>query len=933
MPPILYLIDGHALAYRTYFAIMRGNPQGFHTHDGEPTAGVFGFVSVLLRILENEKPQYLAIAFDTGRTFRDDIYPAYKATRAKMPEDLQPQIERIREIVDAMHFPRLELEGYEADDVLGTIARQMVKQGYGIKIITGDRDLLQLVDERIIVNLPGKSLSDAMDFFPENVVQYLGVTPQQVVDYKALVGDKSDNIPGVTGIGEKTAITLLGKYQSLDGIYAHLDEISESVRKKLLVNKENAYLSRQLATIQTDLRIPFNPEDAKVGQFELERVEDIFRSLEFRTLMSRFRVVAEQYGLTSGQAQTHQQLSLFQSVGTGTVPSTSEFRNLETEIINTSAKLDTLLEKLSQASEIAVDTETTSTDQMQAKLVGISLASESDRSYYIPIGHHQTDIPQLELEYVISRLTPVLTDPKIPKLGHNLKYDYVVLARNGLRVDPVSFDSMIAEWLCDPSSHNLGLKNLAWVRLNMTMTTIEELIGKGKKQISMADVPIEQAAPYAAADAATVLRLKPILIEELSQKQGLKLFSELEMPLVPVLAEMEMAGICLDVEFLKTMSLELAQRLHEIENRIYQTVGMQFNINSPSQLSDVLFKQLKIIPPNRNSKTASGFVSTAAGVLEELRGQNEVVDSILDYRELMKLKSTYVDALPREVNPKTGRVHTSYNQTGSVTGRLASSEPNLQNIPARTDLGRQVRQAFSAQPGYYLISADYSQVELRIVAHISKDQAMLDAFRADLDIHAATAAAIYNVPLKAVTKEQRRHAKAINFGLIYGMTPYGLTRGTDLTLAEAEDFVRAYFKQFPGVKAYLDQARRLAAERGYVETLLGRRRYFPGLKNEKNPNIRNREEREAINAPIQGTAADIIKLAMLRIPSAFSEHKLIGKMLLQVHDELVIECPEAEMKETAKVIKDVMETAYPLDIPLKTDVRYGKNWSDMQPID
>ncbi len=930
MPPTLYLIDGHALAYRAYFALMRGNPQGFHTHDGEPTAGIFGFVSVVLRILENEKPQYLAIAFDTGRTFRDDIYPAYKATRAKMPDDLQPQIERIREIVDAMHFPRLELEGYEADDVLGSVAKQAARDGYEVKIITGDRDLLQLVEPRIIVNLPGKSLSDAMDYNAEEVIRYLGVTPQQVVDYKALVGDKSDNIPGVPGIGEKTAITLLNKYHYLDKIYAHLDEINEAIRKKLLANKETAYLSRQLATIRTDLDLSFNPETAKVGQFDLGRVEEIFRSLEFRTLMNRFRSVAEQYGLVVNQGKPHQQLSLFPSTSQLNVNVRSGIGEIETEIINTPEKMDTLLEELSNAKELSFDTETTSTDQMQAELVGISLAYTEQKGYYIPVGHRQADLPQLGLPYVLSRLAPVFTDARIPKSGHNIKYDYVILARNGLRVEPLGFDSMIAEWVCDPGSHNLGLKNLAWVRLDLNMTTIEELIGKGKKQISMAEVPIEQAAPYAAADATTVLRLKPVLLDELSEKQGLKLFSELEMPLVKVLAEMEMVGISLDVEFLKGMSVELAQRLHDIEQRIYQAVDMKFNINSPSQLSDVLFKRLKIIPPNRNQKTASGFYSTAAGILEELRGQNEVVDWILDYRELSKLKSTYVDALPREVNPQTGRVHTSYNQTGSVTGRLASSEPNLQNIPIRSDIGRQVRQAFIASAGNVLISADYSQVELRIVAHIAKDQAMLAAFRANQDIHAATAAAIYNIPIEAVSKEQRRHAKAINFGLIYGMTPYGLTRGTDLTLAEAEEFVKAYFNKFPGVKVYLDQSRIDAAERGYVETLLGRRRYFPGLKNERNPNIRNREEREAINAPIQGTAADIIKLAMLRIPDALRQAGLSGKMLLQVHDELVVECPQDELRETAKLVKDVMESAYPLSIPLKTDTRFGKNWSDMQ---
>ncbi|MFZ5810346.1 MAG: DNA polymerase I [Chloroflexota bacterium] len=932
MPPTLYLIDGHALAYRTYFALMRGNPDGFRTRSGEPTAGVFGFVSVLLRIMETEKPQYLAVAFDTGKTFRDDLYAEYKATREKMPDDLQQQIDRIRQILDAMHIPRLEVENYEADDVLGSIARQAVKEGYGVKIITGDRDLLQLVDERIIVNLPGKSLSEAADYFPEDVKAYLGVTPQQVVDYKALVGDKSDNIPGVAGIGEKTAITLLEKYSTLDGIYAHLDEIAEGVRKKLIANKEEAYLSRKLATIVTDLHLRFEVEQSRLGQFDAAQVEEIFRELEFRTLMARYRTVAGLYGAGPSGGKGSGQLSLFSPEIQVEVVGEKPTPGVDFEVIDTPEKLASLTQMLESAKEISFDTETTSTDQMRAELVGISVAVNGEKGYYIPVGHRNTEGTQLELERVIKALAKPFTDLRISKIGHNLKYDYVVLARHGLAPQPLHFDSMIAEWLCDPNSHNLGLKNLAWVRLNTQMTTIEELIGKGKKQISMAETPIEQAAAYAAMDAAIVFRLKPVLLEELTQKGGLKLLEEMEMPLVPILAEMEMKGISLDVDLLGQMSAELAERLKEIEARITEVVGVSFNLNSPSQLSDVLFNRLKVTPPNRNQRTATGFYSTAAGVLETLRGQHPVVDWILEYRELSKLKSTYLDALPHQVNPATGRVHTSYNQTGSVTGRLASSDPNLQNIPIRTETGRQIRQAFVAAPGHVLISADYSQVELRIVAHMANDQAMIDAFRADQDIHAATAAAIYNVPLEQVTKEQRRHAKAINFGLIYGMSAFGLTRSTDLTLGEAEDFVKAYFKQFPGVKLYLDKARWLAAEQGYVETLFGRRRYFPGLKTEKNQAIRSRAEREAINAPIQGTAADIIKLAMIRIPPELEKAGLRARLILQVHDELVLECPKEEAYPSAQIMKRVMESAFPLVIPLKTETRMGENWYDLQPL-
>jgi len=929
MPPTLYLIDGHALAYRTYYALTRGAPSGFHTRSGEPTAGIFGFMSVLMRFLEQEQPDYIAVAFDTGKTFRDDIFPEYKGTREKMPEDLRSQIDRIRQLVDAFNIPRLEVEGYEADDVLGSIARWAVKQGLGVKIITGDRDLLQLVDKRIIVSLPGKTLSEARDFMPDDVVEYLGVKPGQVVDYKALVGDKSDNIPGVTGVGEKTAVKLLKKYETLDGVYAHLDEILPRARKKLVADREAAYLSRKLAAIVTDLDVKINLDQARPDRFDPAAVEALFRELEFRSLMGRLQELKKMYGL--GAAQGGEQLSLFRAEANGKraeIQVVTE-SDLETQVIDTPESLRDLVSELANAEAISFDTETTSTDQMRAELVGISLAVNGERGYYIPVGHRPGYGPQLPKEQVLEALRGPLTAESIPKVGHNLKYDYVVLARNGLRVAPLSFDTMIAEWLSDPTSRNLGLKNLAWVRLDFRMTNIEELIGKGKKQISMAEVPINKVAPYAAADAAIVMRLKPELQEELESRRAAELFANVEMPLVSVLAEMEMAGIALDTGFLATMSKELSERLAAIEARIFELAGEEFNINSPQQLSAVLFERLGIKPPDRTRRTASGFYSTAASVLEDLRGKHPVVDLVLEYRELAKLKSTYVDALPIQVNPHTNRVHTSYNQTGSVTGRIASSDPNLQNIPIRTDIGRRVRRAFIAEPGKMLLGVDYSQVELRIVAHMAGDQAMLAAFRAGQDIHATTAAAIYGIPLESVSKEQRRHAKAINFGLIYGMSPYGLTRTTGLTLAEAEDFVAAYFEKFPGVKRYLDNIRRQAAEQGYVETLLGRRRYFPGLKNQSNRNVRNREEREAINAPIQGTAADIMKIAMLRVPRELAAAGLKACMLLQVHDEIVLECPEEELLATAQVVSRTMSSAYQLSIPLVTEARSGKNWGEM----
>jgi len=932
MPPTLYLIDGHALAYRTYFALTRVSSSGFITRSGEPTAGVFGFTSVLLRILDQERPDYLAVAFDTGKTFRDELFPDYKGTREKMPDDLRPQIERIRQLVDAFNIPRLEVEGYEADDVLGSVARSAVEQGLGVKIITGDRDLLQLVDDRIIVNLPGKSLSDARDFMAADVQEYLGVRPQQVVDYKALVGDKSDNIPGVSGIGEKTAVSLLETYADLDNIYAHLDDITGSLHKKLEAGRDSAYLSRKLAAIVTDLKVPLNLEQARPDRFDPAPVEDIFRELEFRSLMARLEALKQQYGMSS--RRKGEQLALFDRVEPvlTAVKSVPPDSGVETILVDTPQALEKLLATLNAAEIISFDTETTSTNQMLAELVGISLAVNGQSGYYIPVGHRPGMGQQLTLDAVLEALRGPLTDKDIPKVGHNLKYDLIVLARYGLRVAPLAFDTMIAEWLSDPNSRNLGLKNLAWVRLDFRMTEIEELIGKGKKQVTMAEVPISQSAAYAAADAAVVLRLLPLLREEVEKTQAADLFDTVEMPLVPVLADMEMAGITLDSSFLAQMSQELSLRLHEIENDVYQSVGDPFNLNSPQQLSDILFERLKIAPPDRSARTSTGFYSTAAGVLESLSGKHPVVDMVLEYRELSKLKSTYLDALPTQVNPATGRVHTSYNQTGSVTGRIASSEPNLQNIPIRTELGRRVRQAFVADPDHYLLSVDYSQIELRIVAHISGDQAMLAAFRAGQDIHAATAAAIHSIPLGKVTKEQRRHAKAINFGLIYGMSAFGLTRTTDLTLAEAEDFVKAYFQQFPDVKAYLDGARQRAAEQGYVETLMGRRRYFRGLKGQSNYNIRAREEREAVNAPIQGTAADIMKVAMLHVPEALAQVGLPARMLLQVHDELVLECPKEQLAATAAVVRTAMENAYQLDIPLLTDARVGINWGEMQPV-
>jgi len=924
MPPILYLIDGHALAYRTYFAITAGMSDRMQTRTGEPTAGIFGFANVIMRLLEQEKPEYLAVAFDTGKTFRNDLYPEYKATRAKMPDDLRPQIERIRQMIDTFHLPRLEKEGVEADDVLGSIARQAVEQGLGVKIITGDRDLLQLVDDRITVSLPGSKLSDSKDYSASDVREHLGIDPDQVVDYKALVGDTSDNIPGVSGIGPKTAVTLLEKYKTLDGVYEHLDEITGKTHEKLETGRESAYMSRDLAQIRTDVGVKLILEDARTDHINVQAVENLFRELEFRTLIPRLRAVVAPL--------THQptpQLSLFGEEMKEI--SISSSYALDVKVINTEKQLTDLVNLLSASRMIAFDTETTGIDPLRAEIVGVSLAVREGEGFYIPLGHKNTE-KQLPVKQVITALTPPMTNPGIAKVGHNIKFDALVLQNYGLKVNPLTYDTMIAEWLVDPASHDLGLKDMADSLLGISMTHIEELIGRGKNQISMDNVPIAAAAPYAAADAEVTYRLVPVTRQRMQERGCMEIFEKIEMPLVPVLISMEQEGINLDVEFFTKFSREMGDRLHLIEADVYSHVGHTFNLNSTQQLSRVLFEDLKLAPPDRGKKTSSGHFSTSAAVLDELKGQHPVVDLLLEYRELSKLKSTYLDALPLQVNPRTGRVHTSFNQTGSVTGRLASSEPNLQNIPTRTELGKQVRLGFTATPGCSLLSVDYSQIELRIVAHMAGDQAMLEAFREGQDIHATTAAAIYDIPLAEVTKDQRRHAKAINFGLIYGMSSFGLSRSTDLTLGEAENFVKDYFEHFPGVKKYLDNIRLVAARQGYVETMLGRRRYFPNLANPVNVMMRNREEREAINAPIQGTAADIMKIAMINVQEALAKSGLASRMILQVHDELVLEVPQQELEAAAQLVRQVMESAYKLDIPLLTEARSGINWGSMQVI-
>ena len=913
--PELVLIDGHALAYRAYFALQT---TGLATSRGEPTHAVYGFCLMLLAVLEEEQPDYLAVTFDVGETFRHRQYAEYKATRDKAPEDLHQQVERIKQVVQAFGLPVLTAAGYEADDVLGTIAQQAEAQGVETLIVTGDRDTFQLVSPLTRVLISGRRFSDREIYDEARVAErYGGLTPAQLVDMKGLSGDTSDNIPGVKGVGDKTAIKLLTQYGTLEEVYAHLDAVSGRFRAKLEAGRELAFMSRELGRIVTDAPVTLDLDACRLADYDREAVRDVFRQLEFRSLLNRLPATE-----AGGAAQ---QLAMFE-MAEENVPST------RTVVIRDRAALQKLVDKLQNAPLIAFDTETTGTDPLQAELVGISLAVREGEGYYLPVGHQEGG--QLARDLVLDALRPVFADPERHKAAHNASYDIDVLEEAGLNVAGLTWDTMIAEWLISPTGEH-GLKSVAFRRLGVEMTPITDLIGTGSGQITMAQVPIERAAPYAAADADMTLRLVPLQAPELEKANARQLFDELEMPLVPVIVAMERAGIMLDTGTLDQMAQELGASLSQLETQINDHIGVPININSTQQLSQALFDRLGL-PTQGIKKTKSGHYSTAAGVLTTLKDKHPVVGLILEHREFSKLLGTYVEALPRLVNPRTGRIHTSFNQTGAVTGRISSSNPNLQNIPMRTELGRQVRRAFVAEPGWRLVAADYSQVELRVLAHMCQDPALIDAFRRDMDIHAATAAAVYGVAFDAVSPGQRSFAKRVNFGLLYGMSSFRLAQDTGMPRAEADQFVQNYFDRFPGVQKYLAEIKRQAAKRGYVETLMGRRRYFPVLQRQARGRTsavqRAAAEREAINMPIQGTAADIMKLAMLDVHAALRAGGYRSRMLLQVHDELVLEVPEDELGEVVPLLCEQMSSAYELVVPLKVDVKVGQNWYEMEAV-
>jgi DNA polymerase-1 len=959
MSPKLLLIDGHAVAYRGYYATARGR-NIMATSKGEWTNAVYVFISKLLKVWRDESPDYIVVTFDKGKTFRHEQYAEYKANRSRMPEELRYQLERIQQVIDAFNLPSVVCEGYEADDVLGTLAHQATEQGVDTVIMTGDTDVLQLIDEHVRVLIPRGRYAEETLYSPKELSErYEGLEAKQLIDYKALIGDNSDNIPGLRGIGKKTATSLLQEYGSIENVYEHLDEIKgKRVRGALEGHREDALLYKDLITIRCDAPVTLDLDLSRAGNFDRDDVVSVFGDLEFHTFMER--IPEGRQGSEGRSAESDER-----------EPEVA----LQYVVVDTSEKLEAVVAALNEATAIAFDTETTSTDPMSADLVGLSLSDAPGRAWYVPVGHGLTsrqavetgeaalgdlplfagqeqkvaeqpvlegalisdqDEPQLPLLVVIERLKPMFEDPGKIKYAHNASYDVAVLAQTtGIEVAGLDFDTMIAAWVIDPSSRGraLGLKPLTSLRLGIEMTPITDLIGKGKSQITMDRVSIAEAAPYACADADMTFRLVAPLTQQLHEREQWKLFTEIEMPLVLILMHMEMAGVRLDVDYMGDMSGQLDEEQRRIEGQIYELAGHKFNVNSTKQLSQVLFEELHL-PKQGIRKTMHGY-STAADALNLLKGKHAIIELILGQRQIAKLKSTYVDALPALVNPRTARVHTSYNQTGAVTGRLSSSKPNLQNIPIRTELGRQIRKGFVARKGSVFLAADYSQVELRILAHVSQDVQLLDAFHRDQDVHARTAAAVYGVPIEQVTKAQRGVAKTVNFGLIYGQSAWGLAQQTELNFDEAERFIAAYFENYPGVQKWLDETRKLAYAQGYVETLRGRRRYFPELQGTRRAFAGQRAaaERQAINAPIQGTAADILKIAMIRLDRQLKARGGDARMVLQVHDEVVLEVPQAELKAVATLTRDVMENAYDLCVPLKVDVEVGENWYDMRPVE
>lgn len=916
----LFLLDAYALIYRAYYALIKSpriNSKGFNT------SAILGFVNTLEDVLKKENPTHIGIAFDpTGPTFRHEAYPEYKAQREETPEVIRLSVPIIKDIIRAYRIPILEVPGYEADDVIGTLATEAGKRGITTYMMTPDKDYGQLVGENVFMYRPRHN-DKAFEVMGVEEVKnkYAIQSPLQVIDLLGLMGDASDNIPGCPGVGEKTAQKLIAQFGNIENLLAHTDQLKGALRTKVEENRKQIEFSRFLATIKTDVPLPLDMDALKRESPDEEELRKIFQELEFRTLLERIfkEKPKETPAATPGQGD----LFGFFTPETTSEPEKTNLATLHTlncnyQLVDNEEKLSHLLQNIVTQSVLSLDTETTSTDPIRAELVGMSFSYAENQAFYVPVPADRS-----EAQKIVDRFRPVFENREIMKVGQNIKYDMLVLANYGVQLQGPLFDTMVAHYVLQPElRHNMDY--LAEIYLNYQTIHIEELIGpKGKNQGNMRDLPPASVYEYACEDADVTLKLKNKLEKELDENNVRKLFEEIEMPLIPVLAYMERNGVRIDTEALKETSRHFTLRMKQIEEEVYQLAGTEFNIASPKQVGEVLFDRLKIV--EKAKKTKTGQYVTSEEVLESLRGKHEVVGKILEHRGLKKLLGTYIDALPQLINPETGRIHTSFNQTVTATGRLSSSNPNLQNIPIRNEDGKEIRKAFIPDDGCIFFSADYSQIELRIMAHLSGDPHMIEAFQKGQDIHAATASKIYKVPLEEVTREQRSKAKTANFGIIYGISVFGLAERLNVDRKEAKELIDGYFENYPHVKEYMDESIRIARERGYIETIFKRKRYLPDI-NSRNAVVRGYAERNAINAPIQGSAADIIKVAMVRIYQRFLKERIQSKMILQVHDELNFSVLPEEQEKVKQIVIEEMESAYKMKAPLLADSGWGQNW-------
>ena len=922
----LFLLDAYALIFRAYYAFIR-NPR--INSKGLNTSAIFGFVNALEDILKNQDPSHIAVAFDhKSPNVRVQEYEFYKANRDETPEDIKKSEPWIRKIIEAYDIPIVEMEGYEADDVIGTLSKQAEKQGFEVYMMTPDKDFGQLVSERIFMYKPGRQGKKAEVLGPKEICEkYMLDSPEQFIDILGLMGDAVDNIPGVKGVGEKTAMKLISQYKSVEGVYENIEEIKGKLKEKLETDHDNALISKKLATIILDVPIELDESALELNVPDKEKLGELFSELEFRTLGRR--VLGDEFTVSASSTSTSQsaghQPGLFDSAPSAAAETVSDMKNLENtphkyECVDNQEKRASLIAALLKSKEFVFDTETTGLNPILDDIVGLAFSFKAGEGYYVPLPEEEAEAKAILKEFVA-----VFASPASVKIAHNLKFDMKVLMRYDIEIAPPFYDTMVAHYIAYSNArHKMDI--LAENYLQYQPMPIEALIGKkGPKQGTMRDVPLEKVTEYASEDADITLQLKPIVSDMVKKRSDGKILEELDLPLIPILANMEWSGIKVDADFLNDYSKTLGEDIVKLSDEVFKLAGTDFNLDSPKQLGEVLFDHMKL--PYTGSRTKTGQYSTNEDTLSKLRDQHEVIDHVLNYRELTKLKSTYVDAIPQLINPKTGRVHTTFSQTIAATGRLSSINPNLQNIPIRTERGRQVRKAFvPGSPDHILLAADYSQIELRIIAEISGDENMLTAFQKGEDIHAATASKVFGIPLDEVSREHRRQAKAVNFGLAYGQSAFGLSQTLGIKRSEARAIIDNYFEQFPKIRAYMSSTVDFAREHGYVETIMHRRRYLRDI-NSKNHTVRAGAERNAINSPIQGSAADMIKKAMIDIFNAMKKQGMKSKMILQVHDELVFDVLHNEMNELKALVEDKMKNALPdLKVPILVDMGTGQDW-------